>query len=60
MENGSDGNEYCELSLKTGFRKRGISDARRRKIGRKGTREEEERYEGTRRKRGGKREEEER
>ena len=57
MENG---NEYCELSLKTGFRKRGISDARRRKIGRKGTREEEERYEGTRRKRGGKREEEER
>ncbi len=46
--------------MKTGFRKRGISDARRRKIGRKGTREEEERYERTRRERGGKREEEER
>ena len=53
MENG---NEYCGLSLKTGFRKRGISDARRRK----GTREKEERYKGTRRERGGKREEEER
>ena len=42
--------------MKTGFRKRGISDARRRKIGRKGTREEEERYEGTRRERGGREE----